>query len=683
MKVSLNSRGLQNMFIQHVEKLVFVLMALAVGWGVYSFASHEVFEKTPEQLRETSESAQRYVLSTTWDAKLAAAEGVVPKDPTATVGSEKRLVDVAPFAFDKKFNESGKGIGDARTQPPLLAAQEPEAHADFGPVAYAARGSRPGSSGAVNVQGKHWAVITAVAPKVKQAAEYQNVFRNCRYTNPVKDFPQYEPYFEVERAEVKSDDPNEKLDFQPLKVQKAFEDAQEKWASRAAEVVHANAVDPALTFPLPPLVEREWGQSVAHTRIPMLQTEKPAIDDQDSGDEEDTDEDADEESEEEDESEVDEDAGIAGPAGGRPGRGGPAGGVRRPGARGPAAGGPAAGGPAAGGPAAGGPAAGGPAAGGPAAGGPAAGGPAAGGPAAGGPAAGGPAAAGGPGAVGQPGFGAGPGGRPSANAVADCLVRYFDFTVTPGKRYRYRIRLKLSNPNYGVSERHLADPSLGIEPVLFTEWSAPTPVVQVPRGTNLLAGGVKAGQGANEPVADIMIVQQDKKLGVNIFKPFKLFRGQAADFFGQDVMIVRPGQDDPELLTGVDLVSKSILLDLKGGGLLPVIDPKKKTPRESEPGELLVLDPDGRMVVLSELDQGSEFKSLNASLDEWGNILKPSDKDDEEDESGNAFDQFIGAQPGGNATPGGGAPGGRPGGSGGRPGGGPGGVPGGGSPRRN
>ncbi len=37
-----------------------------------------------------------------------------------------------------------------------------------------------------------------------------------------------------------------------------------------------------------------------------------------------------------------------------------------------------------------------------------------------------------------------------AKAVEHLLFRCFDFTVTPGKTYRYRVRLVLSNPNYGL-----------------------------------------------------------------------------------------------------------------------------------------------------------------------------------------------------------------------------------------
>ena len=53
------------------------------------------------------------------------------------------------------------------------------------------------------------------------------------------------------------------------------------------------------------------------------------------------------------------------------------------------------------------------------------------------------------------------------------LARYFDFNVQPGKTYAYRMRLVMTNPNYGKDEQHLLVLKSKIDPFLFSAWSEP------------------------------------------------------------------------------------------------------------------------------------------------------------------------------------------------------------------
>ena len=50
--------------------------------------------------------------------------------------------------------------------------------------------------------------------------------------------------------------------------------------------------------------------------------------------------------------------------------------------------------------------------------------------------------------------------KPDTRLSKYLLFRYFDFTVTPGNSYRYRVRLVLRNPNYKRPVEELVDASV-------------------------------------------------------------------------------------------------------------------------------------------------------------------------------------------------------------------------------
>ncbi len=61
------------------------------------------------------------------------------------------------------------------------------------------------------------------------------------------------------------------------------------------------------------------------------------------------------------------------------------------------------------------------------------------------------------------------------------LFRYFDFDVEPGVAYRYRVRLKLFNPNFHELPDNLAAENVGTGEFRFTPWSGPPPPPPTPQ----------------------------------------------------------------------------------------------------------------------------------------------------------------------------------------------------------
>lgn len=214
------------------------------------------------------------------------------------------------------------------------------------------------------------------------------------------------------------------------------------------------------------------------------------------------------------------------------------------------------------------------------------------------------------------------------------LFRYFDFEVAPGKQYRYRVRLVLANPNYGVPVNYLEDESTAKVRYLETEWSEPTDVAQVPSDTEVLAGPAKTW---GTP-AKVMLTKFLISTGKVAFEEFEVGRGQLLDFAGRvfdrqtatvpvaQVPFTTEGMAPPAYAAtpaedrfkeptkapprgvvpgaeGVGYSSGMMLLDVRGGGRMRGPD------RFKEPASLLLMDALGNLVVRSEMEDLPQYRS--------------------------------------------------------------------------
>jgi hypothetical protein len=228
------------------------------------------------------------------------------------------------------------------------------------------------------------------------------------------------------------------------------------------------------------------------------------------------------------------------------------------------------------------------------------------------------------------------------------LFRFFDFTVEPGKQYVYRVQLVLWNPNYRLDPQYLERPELSEQPWLETQWSDPTEPVLVPMDARLVVGPVKpAPTVLHEPQANVVIVAFRAEDGLRTYQDFTLFRGQVANLEGVIAQTgPRPGYPGPagmypgssgleELYASPDTLAprgapggtttrpgtatrtpaqkteeekflyktEMLVLDIAGGKRLHRTDATL-----SEPGELLVMDPNGSLIVFDELSHEKEYK---------------------------------------------------------------------------
>jgi len=344
-----------------------------------------------------------------------------------------------------------------RGAPQLYALQDLRGTAGRGAVAMNDRSAK----------GQRWLVLTGLLPVAKQADAYADVFEDALSFNPARDVPMYVGY-QIERAEVGTGGEADQPAWKPIDLKQAFE-AWKSFQGARPEVVDYRYVHRPPTIampiisPLPPVMNAGWGPEVAHPpEIPLL-SDVP-------------------ESQRRPEVAYGGQMPYGGPLpvtraieGGRPSGAGSSafpndgGGMPYGGAMtyGPAM------------------------------------------------------------EEGMPGY---PGSAPAGGQAEFQLFRFLDFSVQPGKRYRYRVKLLLANPNFRVEARLLDSEDLAKQPLLETEWSDPSDVIDVPRDSMLLLGPVKPPRDIDdEPVATVMACTFTIANGLETADLFEVMRGQLAD----------------------------------------------------------------------------------------------------------------------------------------------------------
>jgi hypothetical protein len=99
-------------------------------------------------------------------------------------------------------------------------------------------------------------------------------------------------------------------------------------------------------------------------------------------------------------------------------------------------------------------------------------------------------------------------GMSTAPQVPYKLFRYVDLTCQPGKRYRYRVMLKVANPNFRMPVAYLEDPASTDRPYVNSDWSAPSSVIEIPmNGQALAVAAAPSTVVSTEPEAQISLHQ--------------------------------------------------------------------------------------------------------------------------------------------------------------------------------
>lgn len=131
------------------------------------------------------------------------------------------------------------------------------------------------------------------------------------------------------------------------------------------------------------------------------------------------------------------------------------------------------------------------------------------------------------------------------------LFRYMDFDVEPGKAYRYRVKLKLTNPNYGELADNLAAENVGTGKFRFTPWSDPSVPAIVTDDSKYFVTEAFPGSSRKEPFAKIDLYQWLNEIGTTANKIVSVQVGQIIGQPKPEIDEDKPMDVDEELLVDV------------------------------------------------------------------------------------------------------------------------------------
>jgi len=185
------------------------------------------------------------------------------------------------------------------------------------------------------------------------------------------------------------------------------------------------------------------------------------------------------------------------------------------------------------------------------------------------------------------------------DAVEYKLLRVFDYTVQPMHRYRYRVKLQLQNPNYKLAASVLKrpdNPSNAQEVRAADEWTISPGTLMIPSGYDVLAAGVEAK--AAEPTANLLLTGYEN--GIPAATTAKLYRGSLANKKESKVKATDPTNQHVISIDEVDFKTSMVVVDIYGGRNISL--PKRRESPIAAPGEVLLLDANGNLVVHNDLE---------------------------------------------------------------------------------
>jgi hypothetical protein len=150
------------------------------------------------------------------------------------------------------------------------------------------------------------------------------------------------------------------------------------------------------------------------------------------------------------------------------------------------------------------------------------------------------------------------------------LFRYFDFDVQPGLAYRYRVKLKIRNPNFERAAAEVVSPELAQGAERETPWSNISMPAVVPTSVAYFLKDVDRDPSrddkfrANKPVANISMFEWDTKLGTMLHDTLKILNvGQFISEKKKSIVldVATPSYKEDE---DVPFLTGDVLLDASG-----------------------------------------------------------------------------------------------------------------------
>ena len=245
---------------------------------------------------------------------------------------------------------------------------------------------------------------------------------------------------------------------------------------------------------------------------------------------------------------------------------------------------------------------------------------------------------GGEGGIRRPGSYDGGGGAGSGTATIAPpkfkLIRLTDTDVLPGRKYCYRVRVWLHDPNHpvtgmiapsiasldGAVQKRISEIDADVKAgkrkpqyasVITSDWSAPSPVVGLPSTSRFFSVSTpppkerelikgKPMVPEDQPKSEALVVGWDTTKVVDVPAEVTVYRGSLLNLT-QDLKAIHPALKALVDLPKYPLATNGIVADIQGGAPIPPLE--KGSPNAVHaPGEILIFDASGKMHVRDEVD---------------------------------------------------------------------------------
>ncbi|MBQ5790638.1 MAG: hypothetical protein IIW01_10140 [Thermoguttaceae bacterium] len=600
-----------NFFFLHGEKIGIAAAVGIFGMMLAGGAGLEKFTLTPEQINDAAKKAEKHID----ESKVTPQEydeALVNYDYGEYAKLIKSAVTVNAYETPNRWEQSLFPDKNKRPSVKPLPVENLRAVACVGAIMYKeltannaanAMGGAAGMGGAMaggpggamggaggtmggtggETKGRQWIAVTGSIPIRKQQAAYGDLFGNAQYLDDARDQPRY-LYYELERGEVA---PNGEVAWTKVDVLRAIKKENNQWNGVGSEQVgfsyHAPTFSsyPPMAMSCPPMANKPFGEEVANLpNIPLNSSEQIEVQ---SAELERWNKLQDAMNQIDESTLLDRDP-FEGAGGSAMGGGMDAG--------------------------------------------------------MGGMASSGPGASGG---MGANGMGAGNDWLVNREAVAKqmlnaqtvasvdyYLFRYFDFEVEKGKTYQYRVKLLLANPNYGVEERFVEDPTATEQKIVASEFSEPSNPASLGRSARVFAQNVEApSRPGLEPRVRMASIYFDQDSATeSLAQDLTMKLGQVANFKGKPHEPVnvagaltmggmngmgggaaaqQSGRGGRNSKAGtVDHVSDACLVDAIGGAKISGAELRS-------PGKVMILEPNGYLQIREVKEDARELGRYDGS----------------------------------------------------------------------
>ena len=232
-------------------------------------------------------------------------------------------------------------------------------------------------------------------------------------------------------------------------------------------------------------------------------------------------------------------------------------------------------------------------------------------------------------------------GRIEADPVEHKLIRFYDFglypaRIAPGRKYSYRLRYAVIDPNYPASPSSQPGISKLAPEVaarvsaknaetrqtkkrnfrLWSEWSEPTMPDSLPPLQQSFAGSVNPGTvniykvGNREipvardvPKAELLLSQFDKDLGVRVPVILKdVNEGTVLRQTVETADVIDPIELKIKKVTDYAILSSTMVIDIEGGVPLQISEGL------TSPGQILLFDGNGKLKVSEDVSEQRDYR---------------------------------------------------------------------------